>query len=184
MHYKETGPQAAFLGNVENLTASGFLESNLLASRHEQLSALTINTPSVDTEHHPHSSSRCKQHTMQVLVACCFFSLLLTCANAGSCHCSVPPLPSLDTNTMLVKLQPYLDQLDQKVQSILKWDNSTGGLVLSIVYRNETIWTKGYGLINMSGQLSISSYSKYRVDLIFFYIIMLVPQNRVIWLSL
>ena len=56
---------------------------------------------------------------------------------------------------MLVKLQPYLDQLDQEVQIILKLDNSTGGVVLSIVYRNENIWTKGYGLINMSGQLSI-----------------------------
>ena len=159
------------------------------------MSTPTINTPSVDAEHHPHSSSCCKQHTMQVLVACCFFSLLLTCANAGSCNCSVPPLPSLDTNTMLVKLQPYLDQLDHEVQSILKIDNSTGGLVLSIVYRNETIWTRSYGLINMSGQLSISSYSKYRnsqapvqdqVALPSARSILChaVPQNRVIWLSL
>ena len=37
--------------------------------------------------------------------------------------------------------------------------------MLSIVYRNETIWTRGYGLINMSGQLSILYYHN-RVDLI------------------
>ena len=126
-----------------------------------QLSILTINTPSEDAEPtiHTQLSSRCKQHTMQVLIACCFFSLLLTCANAGIC--SIPPLPSLDTNTMLSKLQPHLEQLDQKVEDALREDNSTGGLVLSIVYRNETIWTKGYGLINISGQLSSSLSSNY-----------------------
>ena len=105
---------------------------------------------------------------MQVPVVC-LFSLLLTCANAGllssprSQHakqapgpvlCTSLPLPSLDTDTMLSKLQPYLAQVDQKVQDALKEDNSIGGAVLSVVYRNKTLWTKGYGLINMSSQSS------------------------------
>ena len=109
---------------------------------------------------------------MQVPAVCLFF-LLLTCANGGLLYsprsqhakqtsvpgpvlCTSLPLPSLDTDTMLSKLQPYLDQVDQKVQEALKEDNSIGGAVLSVVYRNKTIWTKGYGLINMSGQYNIS----------------------------
>ena len=56
---------------------------------------------------------------------------------------------------MLNKLQLYLDQVDQKVQNALKKDNSIGGAVLSVVYKNMTIWTKGYGLINMSGQYNV-----------------------------
>ena len=109
---------------------------------------------------------------MRVLVLCLFSYLLLTsCANAGLLHppssqyaikqtpgpvlCTSLPLPSLDTDAMLSKLQPYLDQVDEKIQDALKEDNSSGGAVLSVVYRNKTIWTKGYGLINMSGQSSI-----------------------------
>ena len=99
-------------------------------------------------------------------------SLLVTCANAGLLSspraqhakqapgpilCTSLPLPSLDTDTMLNKLQPYLDQVDQKVQESLKEDNSSGGAVLSVIYRNKTIWTKGYGLINMSGKSSHAS---------------------------
>ena len=103
---------------------------------------------------------------MRVLVLCLFSYLLLTsCANAGLLHppssqtpgpvlCTSLPLPSLDEDTMLSKLQPYLDQVDEKIQDALK-ENSSGGAVLSVVYRNKTIWTKGYGLINMSGQSSI-----------------------------
>ena len=99
----------------------------------------------------------------------CLVSLLVTCASAGlltsTRHqygkqtagpvlCTSLPLPSLDPDTMLNKLQLYLAQVDQKVQDALKEDNSSGGAVLSVVYRNKTIWTKGYGLINMSGQSS------------------------------
>lgn len=110
----------------------------------------------------------------------CLFSLLLTCANAGLLYfprfqharqpptpgpalCTSLPLPSLDTETMLSKLQPYLAQVDQKVQDALKEDNSSGGAVLSVVYRNKTIWTKGYGLINMSGQSLIYMSRKFAV---------------------
>ena len=97
----------------------------------------------------------------------CLVSLLVTCGSAGlltsTRHqygkqtpgpvlCTSLPLPSLDPDSMLNKLQPYLVQVDQKVQEALKEDNSSGGAVLSVVYRNKTIWTKGYGLINMSGQ--------------------------------
>ena len=54
---------------------------------------------------------------------------------------------------MLNKLQLYLVQVDQKVQIALKKDNSIRVAVLSVVYKNiMTNWTKGYGLINMSGQ--------------------------------
>lgn len=66
--------------------------------------------------------------------------------------CNSLPLPTLETDALLSKLQPYLDQVDHKVQDALKEDGSKGGAVLSLVYRNETIWTKGYGLINMSGE--------------------------------
>lgn len=93
---------------------------------------------------------------------------LLTCSRAGLLSvariqnaeraagtpilCNSLPLPSLETDALLSKLQPYLDQVDQNVQAAFKADNSTGGAVLSIVYRNATIWTKGYGLIDMSSE--------------------------------
>ena len=66
--------------------------------------------------------------------------------------CKSLPLPSLEADAFLSKLQPYLDQVDQKVQAALKEENSTGGAVLSVVYKNVTIWTKGYGLIDMSSE--------------------------------
>ena len=66
--------------------------------------------------------------------------------------CKSLPLPSLETDALLSKLQSYLDLVDQKVQAAFKDDNSTGGAVLSVVYRNATIWTKGYGLIDMSSK--------------------------------
>ena len=66
--------------------------------------------------------------------------------------CKSLPLPSLDTDTFTSKLQPYLEQVDEKVQEALKEDNSTGGAVLSVVYKNKTIWTKGYGLIDISSE--------------------------------
>ena len=66
--------------------------------------------------------------------------------------CKSLPLPSLETDALLSKLQAYLDLVDQKVQAAFKDDNSTGGAVLSVVYRNATIWTKGYGLIDMSSE--------------------------------
>ena len=66
--------------------------------------------------------------------------------------CKSLPLPSLETDSLLSKLQPYLELVDQKVQAAFKDDNSTGGAVLSVVYRNATIWTKGYGLIDMSSE--------------------------------
>ena len=106
------------------------------------------------------------QRNMRVSAVYLLFSLLLTCTSAGLLSslrakhayqtsnpvlCTSLPLPSLDPDTMLNKLQLHLDQVDQKVQNALKKDNSSGGAVLSVVYRNMTIWTKGYGLINMSG---------------------------------
>lgn len=92
---------------------------------------------------------------------------ILTCSHAGllgvirdqnrdteraAVLCKSLPLPSLETDDLLNKLQPYLDLVDQKVQAAFKDDNSTGGVVLSVVYRNATVWTKGYGLIDMSSE--------------------------------
>ena len=113
----------------------------------------------------------CMQNMMVAIF--CLVSLLLTCASAGLLSsprvrhadqapnpgpvlCTSLPLPSLDADTMTSKLQPYLAQVDQKIQDALKEDRSNGGAVLSVVYRNKTIWSKGYGLINMSGQCTLT----------------------------
>lgn len=102
---------------------------------------------------------------MKYLSAVVVLFCLLVCSHAGLINflkeqrpagipilCKSLPLPSLDTDALLSKLQPYLEQVDQKVQGALKDDNSTGGAVLSVVYRNATIWTKGYGLIDISSE--------------------------------
>ena len=102
----------------------------------------------------------------QLVLSLLVLGALLTCGRAGLLApakpvlhqdgipvlCKSLPLPSLEVDAFLSKLQPYLDQVDQKVQDALKDDNSTGGAVLSVVYKNATIWTKGYGLIDMASE--------------------------------
>ena len=113
--------------------------------------------------------AKMKAHTI-VAVSCllpCVLAGLLPPALSGDPRtvrsgvpvlCKSPPLPSLDTDALLSKLQPYLDQVDQNVQAALKEDKSTGGAVLSVVYKNTTIWTKGYGLVDMSSEPCLCAY--------------------------
>lgn len=64
--------------------------------------------------------------------------------------CPSYPYPVANASSLLAKMQPFLDQVGDKMSQALS--SSPGGAVVSIVYNDTIIWTKGFGLINMSGR--------------------------------
>ena len=65
--------------------------------------------------------------------------------------CVTPPVPSASPGDLLAKLQTTLDSAAQEISDALAEDHSPGGVTVNLVYRDEVIWTKGFGLINESG---------------------------------
>ena len=68
--------------------------------------------------------------------------------------CTSPPAPSASPGDLLAKLQTTLDSAAQEISDALIEDHSPGGVTVNLVYRDEVIWTKGFGLINESGTAS------------------------------
>ena len=66
--------------------------------------------------------------------------------------CPTIPAATLDPTSLLSQLNSSLSDVDKAVAAALKEDNSPGGAVLTVVYKNSVIWSKGYGLKNMSGK--------------------------------
>ena len=65
-----------------------------------------------------------------------------------------PSLPSatLSKDDLAIKLSSQISAADSDIKKALEGDKSPGGAVVSIVYKDNIIWTGGYGLKNMSGQ--------------------------------
>lgn len=72
-------------------------------------------------------------------------------ASSGFTLCPSLPEASLSADQLLSKLQGDLGQADGQIEAALQEDKSPGGAVLSFVYGGEVLWSKGYGLKNMSG---------------------------------
>ena len=70
--------------------------------------------------------------------------------------CHSFPLPAATPSDLLAKLEPFLEEAAKNISAALKEDNSPGGAVVSVVYNDTVIWTKGSGLINDSGKITIS----------------------------
>ena len=76
--------------------------------------------------------------------------------------CASLPLASISASDLLSKLmQPSdgaktlspIEAVESEIQQAMKGDEYPGGVVLSLVYNNHGIlWTKGFGMINISGQ--------------------------------
>jgi len=66
--------------------------------------------------------------------------------------CPSYPLPTASASVLLVKLEPFLEEAVENISAVLQEDRSPGGAVVSIVYNDTVIWTKGFGLINDSGK--------------------------------
>ena len=65
--------------------------------------------------------------------------------------CPAHPLPVASPATLLAKMEPTLERAAANVTAALHKEMSPGGAVLSFVYRDTVLWTKGFGFINMSG---------------------------------
>lgn len=65
--------------------------------------------------------------------------------------CPTVPHAAIDSMTLLTKLSTRLSDVDRAVAAALQADNSPGGAVLTFVYKDTILWSKGYGLRNMSG---------------------------------
>ena len=63
--------------------------------------------------------------------------------------CPSHPYPIANASEVLSKLQPFLDEAGKNMSEALA--GSPGGAVVNVVYKDTVIWTKGFGLINMSG---------------------------------
>jgi len=68
--------------------------------------------------------------------------------------CPTIPTATLDPVALLGQLNSSLSDLDKAVSAALEEDNSPGGAVLTVVYKDSVIWSKGYGVKNMSGNLA------------------------------
>ena len=66
--------------------------------------------------------------------------------------CPTHPLPSASASQLASLMAPALQEAEGKISAALKADNSPGGAVLSLVYGDDVIWSKGFGLVNMSGR--------------------------------
>ena len=101
-----------------------------------------------------------KLHVLAVVV------VLATCVSAGlfsknkgvipgpPVFCPSLPLPTMTTSDFLTKMTSFLDEAAGKIQGALDEDKSPGGVAMSVVYRNVTIWTKGFGMVDMAGRMS------------------------------
>lgn len=69
----------------------------------------------------------------------------------ASTECPSHPLPVASSAALLSKLEPALQGAAANITAALQKDKSPGGVVVSFVYRDTVLWTKGFGLINMSG---------------------------------
>ena len=74
-----------------------------------------------------------------------------TTTRADATPCPSHPLPTASASVLLVKLEPFLEEVAENISAALEEDKSPGGAVVSIVYNDTVIWTKGFGLINDSG---------------------------------
>ena len=72
---------------------------------------------------------------------------------ASQILCPSYPYPAANASTMRTMLDPFLQDFAKNASEALK--NSPGGAVVSIVYNDTVIWTQGFGLINMSGEIFV-----------------------------
>lgn len=70
----------------------------------------------------------------------------------ASAECPSFPLPVASPSALLSKLEPALQEAAANITAALQRDKSPGGVVVSFVYRDAVLWTKGFGLINASGK--------------------------------
>ncbi len=66
--------------------------------------------------------------------------------------CPIPPDPYASPSQVKVKLMTALEQLTKDISELVK--NDVGGTVVNVVYRDAVIWSKGFGVKNMSGVYS------------------------------
>ena len=69
----------------------------------------------------------------------------------GVTLCPATPLPVASASEVLSKLQPFLDEAEEKINATLVDDKSPGGVAINVVYNDTVIWSRGFGLINESG---------------------------------
>ena len=66
--------------------------------------------------------------------------------------CPGYPDPSASPADVADKLAEAFEAAEKEVAAILAKYNATGGVAMSVVYRDTVLWTKGFGFINMSGK--------------------------------
>ena len=58
---------------------------------------------------------------------------------------------------MLKALGPFLEEVGKNMSRVLS--ETPGGAVVSVIYRDSVIWTRGVGTINMSGKNTVKGGS-------------------------
>ncbi len=105
--------------------------------------------------------------SLRIQVVLCF--AMLSLAKSYHYHSSISPVmlsnnlepcaprvpATLAPATLLMKLNSSLSDLDKAIGSCLEKDNSPGGAVISVVYQDTILWSKGYGVKNMSGMYNV-----------------------------
>ncbi len=66
--------------------------------------------------------------------------------------CPIPPYPYASPSQVKVKLMTELEQFAKDISELVK--NDVGATVVNVVYRDAVIWSKGFGVKNMSGAYS------------------------------
>ena len=70
-------------------------------------------------------------------------------------RCNQPLQPLLPPEDLKENINSVLEVLDEGIKEILGDDHTPGGAVVSFVYRDQVIWSAGYGLKDMK---SMSDY--------------------------
>ena len=76
--------------------------------------------------------------------------------------CPSYPYPQADPSTVQKALGPFLEEVGKNMSRVLS--ETPGGAVVSVVYRDTVIWTRGVGAINMSGKSIAHECTKYRAS--------------------
>lgn len=69
-----------------------------------------------------------------------------------SSFCHSHPKPNVNTVEIVQAMQNSFKDAEQKIQAALEEDKAPGGVAISFVYRDATIWSPGFGVIDMKSK--------------------------------
>ena len=67
-------------------------------------------------------------------------------------ECDTQPEPTITFEELKLLMVFLISKLDDGVKDILRNTSSPGGAVISIIYKDNVLWTGGYGLKDMKGK--------------------------------